>query len=400
VLFTGVLDTPGATFGAVGFAKLNSPMHLAQAINASGGVLVIADNGNNRVVLANDAGTISVALNSTNADLWFGLPTDPLTPSSPNFVNMLSPVGLAVDSSGTVFDSESVYKVIRGMLNTGLQPPVKPSPPPAPEIGWFDYEGNDVNGFFTVLHPVTTATFNNDQLLAIYPGTNGVSTYFVDGPNPLNSVPSATNGSTPPFYQNGLAFAQPLPSLGVPDLIISAINIDSIGQESPITTSEFIFQAANPTITGFNGAQFTVSDITTNSVLYYTLDGTDPTNGPPSIGPVSLDATNAAVLSLVVNSNVLFKVRAFRQGYFPSGLAVQAFSPSNFVANTISFGFASGEASSTFVAAPGQTFYAPVTLSTLPNTTIYSLQFNVVATNSGPNPGPAIASGALASKAC
>ena len=356
---------------------------------------MIADSGNNRIVVATDAGTIATALNSTNADLWFGLPTDPLTSTSPNFVPMLSPVGLVIDANGTVFDSESVYKVIRGILNTGLVPPVKPPAPPAPRIGWFDYEGNVVNGFFTVLHPVTTSTFNNDQLLAVDPNTNGVSTYFVDGPAPLNSVPSATNGSTPPFYQDGLAFAQPLPALGVPDLIVSAINVDSIGQQSPVTTSEFIFQVANPTITGFNGAQFVVSDVTTNSVLYYTLDGSDPTNGAPSIGPVSLNNTNAAVLSIVVNSNVLFKVRAFRSGYFPSGIAIQAFSPSNFVANTISFGFVSGEASSAFVAAPGQTFYAPVTLSTLPNTIIYSLQFNMVATNAGPNPGPALAPGAF-----
>lgn len=391
VLLTGVIGTPGTTFGPVGFAKLNSPQRIA---TANGGLLVIADSGNNRVVVANDAGTITSALNSTNADLWFGLATDPLTPSSPNFVPMLGPVGLALDANGTVFDSESVYRVVRGILNTGLVPPIKPTPPAAPEIGWFDYEGNDVTGFFTVLHPVTVATFNNDQLLAINPITNGVSTYYVAGPAPLNSVPSATNGSTPPFYQDGLAYAQPLPVVGVPDLIVDAINIDSIGQQSPVTQAEFKFQVANPTVTGFNGGQFTISEITSNAVLYYTLDGTDPTNAPPSFGPIALNSSNSVAISLVVNSNVLFRVRGFRGGYFPSGIAAQEFSPSNFVANTISFGFASGEASSAFVAAPGQTFYAPITLTTLPGTAMYSLQFNVVVTNAGPNPGPSIAAGA------
>ena len=62
--------------------------------------------------------------------------------------------------------------------------------------------------------------------------------------------------------------------------------------------------------------------------------------------------------------------------------------------NSISFGFASGEASSDFIASPGQTFYAPVTLSVLPITQIYSLQFNLTVTNAGPNPGPPVASGA------
>ena len=62
------------------------------------------------------------------------------------------------------------------------------------------------------------------------------------------------------------------------------------------------------------------------------------------------------------------------------------------MANTISFGFASGEASSDFVGAPGQTFYAPVTLSILPATLMYSLQFNVTVTNGGA--APAVTPGA------
>ncbi len=99
VLLTGTIGVPGTTLGPVGFAKLNSPMRLA---TATGGLLVIADSGNNRVVVATDAGAITKVLNSTNADLWFGLPTDPLTSSSPNFVPMLSPVGLALDSNGTL----------------------------------------------------------------------------------------------------------------------------------------------------------------------------------------------------------------------------------------------------------------------------------------------------------
>ncbi len=70
------------------------------------------------------------------------------------------------------------------------------------------------------------------------------------------------------------------------------------------------------------------------------------------------------------------------------------FSSTNYVPNSISFGFASGEASSDFVGSPGQTFYAPVTLSPLSGTIIYSLQFNLTVTNAGPNPGPAVTNGA------
>ena len=65
----------------------------------------------------------------------------------------------------------------------------------------------------------------------------------------------------------------------VPDLVIKAVNVGP-GGSSPIVTAEFLFQVANPIITGNNAAQFTVSDITTNVTLWYTIDGTDPTNAP------------------------------------------------------------------------------------------------------------------------
>ena len=98
--------------------------------------------------------------------------------------------------------------------------------------------------------------------------------------------------------------------------------------------------------------------------------------------------------SLPGSSNLTFKVIAFRANYQPSAVVPMVFSATNFVANSISFGFASGEASSDFVGSPGQTFYAPVTLSPLSGTMIYSLQFNLTVTNAGANPGPAVTPGA------
>jgi len=270
-----------------------------------------------------------------------------------------------------------------------------PIPPPAaPRIGWFDYEGNAQFGFYTVLHPVgvLTDTFHNDKNLVIDPVQTGVSTYYIAGPAPLAGIPSQTNGSTPPFYQENYAsYITPLSLTVTPDLMIKAVNVDATGQSSATTIAEIKFTVANPVITGNNGAQFTISDETTNAVFWYTLDGTNPINAPPSIGP--LFSTNGAPITLSLNvvSNVVFTVRAFRDGYAPSGSQPQTFSPSNFVANTISFGLVSGEASSDFIASPGQSFCAPITLTTLPATSIYSLQFNVAVTNAGPNPGPALA---------
>jgi len=113
--------------------------------------------------------------------------------------------------------------------------------------------------------------------------------------------------------------------------------------------------------------------------MWYTTDGSDPTNAPPSVGPISAPST----LSFNITSNTTFKVRAFRDRYQNSEISRQDFSPTNYNANKITLGFASGEASSDFIAAPGQFFYAPVTLSVLPGTRIYSLQFNVTVTNLG-----------------
>ncbi|MGB7746448.1 MAG: FN3 associated domain-containing protein [Verrucomicrobiia bacterium] len=293
-------------------------------------------------------------------------------------------------------------------VEVSYTPPIPP--PPAPRIGWFDYEGNYQIGFFTVLHVVSGGNYytaNNDLLIAIDPNTNGVShgvsTYYIttNGPQPVLTNP--TNGFNPPFYQDGLPpYVTPLFNLPLspttmsymPDVVIQAVNIGP-GGAGPVSTAEFRFLVGNPTIAGNNAAQFTISDITTNVTIWYTIDGSIPTNAPPSIGPITLTNGNSATLSLNLVSNLLFQARAFRPGFQPSGVSVQSFTAANFLPNTISFGFAFGEASSDFVASPGQTFYAPVTLAPLPATEIYSLQFNLTVTNAGPNPGPAITPGAF-----
>jgi hypothetical protein len=483
VLFTGTIGSPGAKFGTNSIALLNTPLRLAQAY---GGLLLIVDSGNNRVVVCDDLGTISRALSSTNATLWFGNPSDPVGTNSPNFVPMFAPAGIAIGNGGTVFVSEEVYKDIRGLLNTGISAPIPPpsaplnlvamatagqinltwsastgatnynvkrstssggsgggyyptigststtsftdtnvlngstyyyvvsavngggeslnssevsvTPPylpvPTPQIGYVDFPATATPEYTSVFHPVSDHEFYNDGYIVIK-GTPGSGTYYtVDG-----TTPTTTNSSVLSDYQDGittLAGLQPYLIQQVsPSFTIKTLGAETNHPSSAVVQATFEFKTGNPSINGNNAGQFFISDITANAHLYYTTDGStpSPTNGV-DLGTVATP-TNVWTVGLSITTNTLFQVMAVRPNYQPSAVVSTTFSATNFTANVISFGFGSGEASSYFVASAGQTFYAPVTLSLLPNTTIYSMQFNLTVTNGGPNPGPAIAPGSF-----
>src|ERR1035437_7589507 len=300
---TGDFTTNGNNIASSTTAKFNQPMCVAEA---GDGTLIVTDYGNNRVKAVLASGVVTNLYGVTSQYWggsylgWYDGAVKVPDSIAPNVQSRL-PFGVAFAPDGSVYTSEDYYHTIRKVTGTGL-----PLPPPAPRIGWFDYEGNNQTGFFTVLHPVSGAnwfTAHNDLLIAVDPTTNGLATYYIttNGPQPVLAVPSSSNGSTPPFYQDGLAFAQPLPVTTVPDLVIKAVNVGP-GGSSPVTTAEFIFQVANPTISGNNAAQFTVSDITSNAVYWYTIDGSDPTNASPSIGPIISD-TNSSPVTLALNGS-------------------------------------------------------------------------------------------------
>jgi hypothetical protein len=279
-----------------------------------------------------------------------------------------------------------------------------PCPPvPDPQIGYVDFPATSLPIPYTsVFHPVSSFVANNDAPIVIV-GTAGSLTFYTSG-STGGSIPDPTSASSPApggsqVYQDGLSPSQvayyTLPPCLAPsgDLTIKAIGEkpDGCSPNSAIVQARFQFITANPTINGNNAAQFTVSDLTTNAEMWYTVDGSNPTNAAPSVGPIS-SGTTLSLQFPAGGSNLTFKVIAFRACYQPSAIVPALFSATNFVANSISFGFASGEASSDFTGSPGQTFYAPVTLSVLPSTLMYSLQFNITVTNGGA--APAITPGA------
>ncbi|HTL58683.1 MAG TPA: FN3 associated domain-containing protein, partial [Candidatus Limnocylindrales bacterium] len=395
----------GDHFGTKAFAKFNQPMGVAAT---GGGMLVVADYGNNRVKVVDSGGTVT-NLYGVNSSFWVtGAGTYPgwadgtvcagnVDYNSFGCVEARLPAGVFFAPEGNVYTTEDYYHVIRKVTATGLpQPPPPPPPVPAPVIGWVDFTLPPFS--VSILRTNQPFIFNNDVKIAIM-GTDGAETHFTFGPTPLGvdtiPDPSASYGATPPPYRDGVYPIDVPPSILpeiMPDVTVKAIGTAPERSPSLVVAARFQFKCGNPLITGDNAALFTVTEQTTNAVMWYTTDGTDPTPAAPSIGPI----TTGSTISLNASSAVNFKIRAFRDNYQPSDIVSKTFSTDAFIPNSVTFGFSSGEASSDFVGAPGQLFYAPVTLNVVSGTKIYSLQFNVTVTNAGPNPGPAVTPGGFA----
>ena len=271
----------------------------------------------------------------------------------------------------------------QAFVNIPVQPPV------APTIGWYQYSGNVQDGFTTVLIPFAPGAnnvFNNLISMAILPNASGVQTYYISGPTPLSGNP--INGANAPFFENFmLSPPQPLPVTIVPNLTIEAANVNAEGQESQVTSDQVVFQCANPVINGTNAAQFTLYDLTTNASLYFTTDGSNPLTNTQAQVVISTNGRPVTV-SLNISSTFTLSVVAEYAGFAPSAVVTNLFLAQNFQGNELTWGFQSGYCSSEFIASPGEIFYAPVTLTTLPGAAMYGLEFDMVVTNLGPDPVP------------
>ena len=126
----------------------------------------------------------------------------------------------------------------------------------------------------------------------------------------------------------------------------------------------------------------------------YTIKRSPSPGGPYTIIATNITSTSYTDTNVINGMTYYYVVLASNAGGESAiSSQVSATPPIPPPPASISFGFASGEASSDFVGAPGQTFYAPVTLTTLPGTVIYSLQFNITVTNL--NSAPQVALGAF-----
>lgn len=393
----------GDHFGPAAFAKFNQPFGVAAAGN---NFLVVSDYGNNRVKVVDATGTVT-NLYGVDSSFWVtGSGTFPgwfdgtvcrgdVNYNSFGCVESRLPSGVVFAADGTVYTTEDFYHLIRKVTSSGLPLHAPPPPPvPAPAVGWVDFT-LPPGVVVSILRTNQPFVFHNDVKIAIA-GVGGAEVHYEVGPTPVGvdtlPDPSATVGSTPPTYFDGMFPSQVPQTIAPPqpDLTVKAVGYAPQRTSSLVVSARFQFKVANPTVIGDNAALFSITDETANADLWYTTDGSDPAPGGP--GSKELSGTN---LSLNASADLVFKVRAFRPNYQNSDIISKTFAADAFVPNSISFGFASGEASSDFVASPGQLFYAPVTLSIVPGTLMYSFQFNVTVTNAGPNPGPALTPGAF-----
>ncbi|MCX6913513.1 MAG: fibronectin type III domain-containing protein, partial [Verrucomicrobia bacterium] len=188
-------------------------------------------------------------------------------------------------------------------------------PVPDPQIGYVDFP---FPTYTSVFHPVSSYIAYNDTVLVIK-GTPGSGTYYTFGyTTNAAAVPNPTpaSASIPSDYQDGLypgPVVQYTISQVAPVLTVKAIGTKAdCSPNSAVTATIFQFKTGNPNLNGINAAQFTISDITANAHLYYTLDSTDPspTNGI-DLGRVD-SPTNVWTVGFAITSNTLFNARAFR----------------------------------------------------------------------------------------
>jgi len=382
-VIAGALNSPGTNDSVIATdARFNMPSGVYFISTASG--LLISDTGNNtvrRLYYNIQLGTYSVETVAGQAG------HSGLTDGAPLTARFNAPIGICADPLNTGFYVvDRAGSALRRLQMTAPQPPVGD-----PVVGFVTFLTDPSTGMqVSQFNKAITGVFNNRYIIAIK-GETGTQTFITYGPTPPNTfedsipTPNAQTGVSPTIYKgDNLPPELTAPSIVplMPDITIKSIGMEDGRRPSAIFTNRFQFKVANPSINGENAAAFEFDDITTNCAIYYTTNGTDPTLGPPSLGP----AVSGQKISLAITNDTVIKCKAFLDNFSPSEIVSKTLSVSNFNANKISLGFAAGEASSDYVAAAGQRFYAPVTLSTLDGQTIYSLQFNVTVTNLGVAP--------------
>jgi len=384
----GVSGQQGTNDSLIGTsARFRNPSGLLWVPGANN--LLIADSGNDTVR--------SLFLTNFNGSPTYAVQTIGGLPGLPGFVNgalsvaqFSAPIGLSVDPTDIGFYvADSANNGLRVLEATEPLPPVA-----APKFGYVSFPANANPPYSSVFVASSSAVFNNLTNIAIE-ADQGTVTYITYGPTgsaiPQPGPGSQTAATYPGDGNASSAISSAIsPGPGTNDITIYAIGVQSGRRSSPVVSARFQFITANPVIIGNNAADVLLTDLTLGADLYYTIDGSIPTNDGTSSGPVS----SQTVLSLDITTNVLLQVRAFTVGLAPSQVVGAELSVSNVVGNQLTWGFANGLASTHYITGLNLAFSAPVTFTGIPSSLpIYTMQFDLTVTNNGATPPPVLGPG-------
>jgi sugar lactone lactonase YvrE len=346
-------------------ALFNSPRGLLWAGGNLG--LVVSDTGNKliRRIFFNT----NNALNTFSVETFVGS----------GGVALQSPIGLALDKDGNIPLVDLGANSLLSVQVTVPQPPVSD-----PSIGVVILTTNAFGQLRTSLVPVVNSTFNNDVTVAIL-AERGTDSFYTLDPN-ANFPEDPSSRLTPPPYQNGLVdwpFSSSLirPSRDGSNLTVRAVSTQSGRKPSQIVAARFQFNVAGTIINGKDPGAFTLDNATEGAEIWYTVDGSSPTNAAPS-----RQYTLGTTLDIVNGTNdVVFKVRGFKLGYAPSTEITKTFLFSDLQTTRIGI-------TRDFTAGVGSTIVIPIEVKLAPDRALRSLQFRVEVTPTPLTPGSLISS--------
>ncbi len=344
-------------------ALFNGPRGMAWVGGKTG--LLISDTGNKlirRVFFNTNSG-----LNTFSVETFLNSPM------------LQAPIGMAIDSDGNIPLVDLGNNSLFNLQITTPQLPVSD-----PSIGYVILTTNAFGQLRTSLVPTVNSTFNNDVTVAIVAERGTDTFYTLD--SEANFPDDAGSRLTPPPYENGLIdwpanLTLIKPSRDGANVTIRAISAQTGRKPSKVAAGRFQFNVAGTVINGKDPGDFTLDNATVGSEIWYTTDGSSPTNTAPSrpyVRSTSLDIVNGT-------NDVTFKVRAFKPGYSPSPEITRTFLFSDIQTTRVGI-------TRDFTAGVGSTIIVPVQVLLAPDKVLRSLQFRVEVTPTPTGSAPLISS--------
>ncbi len=326
-------------------------------------------------LLVSDTANDAIRRVYENTDLGSGIYTVERYADTP-WEDLKSPMGLAVDALGNIpvvsLGTDSLVRV----LLTEPQPRIA-----NPVIGFVEFVENDLGQLISVLTPVVNSTFNNDVKILIQgeSGTGGAHFNFGANANTVADPVPGVSLQAGDTYRNGLTPEQVADISSEiiiadegPDFTIKALSAQTGRLPSEVVSARFRFQAANPVIIGDNPIDFSVANSTEGVVMYYTTDGSEPNEGSSVYAP-------GLALQFVGVSEVTFRIKAYKDGYFSSQTVQRVFNIQNLVTTQIGV-------LADYESGAGSTAVIPVEVTLAPDRRLRSLQFRFEVTPSAGAP--------------